>query len=469
MKKLFILINIAVYLAMLLSCQSDAAKADKLRLNNEFGKAAELYKKAANEGDAYAMWRLSYAYNNGDGVEYDEEQALNYLKRAADAGCEEAECDLARAYISNWFDICTDKEKKKGKAMMDALVERTDNSHVMASYAALLWEGDEPYEEDKDKVSEILDNIKDKKEPLYLGLMANVNLLGTSKINPDIYKAIDYYKKAFRYGNRYCAYILYLSKIQCNDKLKADTTEALEWLQKGIESNETKCMIAMADICFSDNIAFQKYHNVSRGIELLKTAARHGSSEACLRLGISYYGGLHVNKDDEKAFEYMEKATKMRNAQGACDLGWYYILGTGCEKNVEKGIETWKKAVEYGSAHAANNLFLYYHGGGSNIPAGPRENVLAKEYLLKAANMGEEYACYNLGAQYFWGNDLFEHNTFLAFLYTKKAADAGMIDACSTMVYFYSEGIGCDKNLDKAKEYENKIKSKEDLEKEHQK
>lgn len=461
------LIMIVLCTMVTISCQSDAAKADKLRLNNEFGKAAELYKKAANEGDAYAMWRLSIAYNNGDGVEYDEVKALNLLKQAANAGCLEAECDIALAYMFNWYGIGEDKEK--GKAIMDALVDRSDHSYVMTRYAGLLFEGIDPYEENKDRALEILDNIKDKNDPTYLRTMALVYGNGTSKISPDINKAIEYFEKAFKKGNKNSAINLYVDYIAGFGGLRADTIEALEWLQKGIEANQTECMIAMADICFSDNIAFQKYHNVSRGIELLKTAARHGSSEAYCRLGISYYGGKHVNKDDEKAFEYMGKATKMRNAQGACDLGWYYILGTGCEKDVEKGIETWKKAVEYGSAHAANNLYLYYHGGGSNIPAGPSDNVLAKEYLLKAANMGEEYACYNLGAQYFWGNDLFEHNTFLAFLYTKKAADAGMIDACSTMVYLYSEGIGCDKNLDKAKEYENKIKSKEDLEKEHQK
>ena len=79
MKKIS-LILIALCAIIVVSCQSDTDKADKFRLNNEFGKAAELYKKAAAEGNAYAMWRLAYAYSNGDGVEYNEEKALDYLK-----------------------------------------------------------------------------------------------------------------------------------------------------------------------------------------------------------------------------------------------------------------------------------------------------------------------------------------------------------------------------------------------------
>lgn len=449
------------------SCQSDATKADKLRLNNEFGKAAELYKKAAAEGDAYAMWRLSNAYNNGDGVEYDEEKALNLLKQAADAGCPEAECDLAIAYMFNGYGIGEDKEK--GKAMMNALVERTDNSFVMACYAGLLLDGYAPYEEDKDRALEILDNTKDKNNPMFLLTMALVYRNGTSKISPDIDKAIEYFKKAFKNGNRYSAVNLYSNFLTGFGGIKADTAAAIDWLQKGIEANHTDCMIAMSRLCFSEDSSFQKYHNISRGMALLKSAAKHGSAEAYRLLGYEYYSGKHVGKDDIRAFEYTKKSADMRHPDGAYVLGWRYINGTGCEKDIEKGIESWKKAVEYGDADAANNLFCYYHGGSEGIPAGPKDEELAKEYLLKSAKLGNAMGCWNLGKHYYLGSDLFEKNDQLAFFYTQKAADAGIVDACGLLAYFYYEGIGCDKNPDKAKEYENKTKAKEDLEKERQK
>ena len=69
LKHLDSLLVIAI-LFVLSSCQSDVEHADSLRLENKFDEAAQLYQKAADEGDAYAMWRLSNAYANGDGVDF---------------------------------------------------------------------------------------------------------------------------------------------------------------------------------------------------------------------------------------------------------------------------------------------------------------------------------------------------------------------------------------------------------------
>ena len=108
-------------------------------------------------------------------------------------------------------------------------------------------------------------------------------------------------------------------------------------------------MVGMSDLCLSKDSTFHQYHNVSRGIELLRTAAKHGSSEAYVRLAGEYYHGENVDKDDEKAFEYTKKAAEMRNANGTYNLGWYYIDGTGCEKDVEKGMQ-----ISYGRTYTTS-------------------------------------------------------------------------------------------------------------------
>ena len=435
---------------ILVSCQTDSEKADHFRLENKFAEAAELYKKAAAEGDAYAKWRLFKAYSNGDGVDYDERTSLELLKQAAAEGCEEAKCDLAFAYMFDWYDI--GKDEDKGKSMLEELVKKTDKAYIQSRYAALLFSGGGPYEENKEKAQFVFENIKDKNNPEYLYQMGNVYLKGSDNIDINIEKAIDYFSKGFERGRRYGAYLIQSLYASGYGDLKSDKKKRIEWLNRGIHSNETNCMVDMAGIYLSEDSTLQDIHNPQKGIELYKKAARHGNGKAYFALGNIYNDGEFVSKDDNKAFDYWKKAAALKDHFGAANLGYAYINGIGCAKDVKKGIEVWKQAVEYGSGYAANNLFRCYSSG----EYGEKDKALAKKYLIKAAELNDAWGCLNLGTQYYLGNYLMEKSYGQAFVYVKKAADMGLIDACNVLAYFYENGIGCDKNPQKAKEYKDR-------------
>ena len=85
-----------------------------------------------------------------------------------------------------------------------------------------------------------------------------------------------------------------------------------------------------------------------------------------------------------------------------------------------------------------------------------KDKELAKKYLIKAAELNDAWGCLNLGTQYYLGNYLMDKSYSQAFVYVKKAADMGLIDACNVLAYFYENGIGCDKNPQKAKEYKDR-------------
>lgn len=436
---------------ILMSCQTDSEKADKLRLENKFEEAAELYQKAVDEGDAYAMWRLSNAYANGDGVDWDEKKALELLKRAAENGCEEAKCDLAFAYMFDWYKIGEDTNK--GKKMLDDLVKNTTNSTVLSRYAGLLFSGKGPYEEDKEKAMRILDKIEDKKNPYYLEEMGFVYFDGTDKIEISVEKALEYFSKAFENGRRNCASgILWIYTIGYGD-VKKDIAKQIEWLNRGIESNVTYCMVQMALVCTSEDSAYQDMHNPQRAVELLKRAAKRGSGEAYFNLGSWYHVGKWLPKDDEMAFKNWEKGAELNNAEAMSNLAWAYMNGIGCEKDEKKAVELHKKAAENGSGYSAKNLYLCYWNGICGVA---KDKEQAKKYLLRAAELNDEYGCYILGCHYYQGSDIIDKHAGQAFVYIKKAADMGHIDACSLLAYFYENGIACDKNPQKAKEYKDK-------------
>ena len=456
MKKLRLL-SLLLTIYVLTACQNDIEKADALRLENKFEESAVLYQKAADNGNAYAIWRLSKAYSNGDGVAFDENQAFELLQQAAQGGCDEAKCDLAFVYLFDWYGVGTDLEK--GKNILDELMLSTDNSYVLSRYASLLFYGFEPYEEDKEKAMSILEKVKDKNNPLYCDIMGDVYFSGTEGISIDEHKGIDFLEKAFNGGRRYCAYELQNIYELGRGSIKKDIIKQIEWLMRGVDCNQTDCLVEMALICMSEDSTYQEYRNPQRGIELLKCAAKHGSGVAYCALGNLYFRGEYIQKDDKKAFDYWEKAVELRDPQGGSNLAFAFMEGIGCEKDVEKAITIYKQAVVNGSGFSANKLAFYYGTGSNGVK---QDKELAKHYLFKAAELGDDWGCFNLGKHYYYGSDIVDQSYGQAFVYVKQAADMGLIDACSLIAYFYEEGIGCDKNPVKAKEYRDKTIVKSD-------
>lgn len=283
--------------------------------------------------------------------------------------------------------------------------------------------------------------------------MGAIYTLGTDKIEVDAEKAIEYYTKAFENGRKYSAYRLQSIYTAGYGEVKADKAKRIEWLKRGIEGNVTDCMVDMALLSITEDSTYKDMHNPQKAIDLLKRAARHGSGNAYYTMGNLYYEGNYLPKDDKKAYENWEKAVALKYYKAASNLAYAYIEGMGCDKDVVKGIELHKLAVDNGSGFSANKLFYCYWTGTWGVK---KDKELAKKYLLKAAELNDPWGCYNLGRQYFMGNDLVNKDNGQAFVYIKKAADMGLIDACNSLSYLYENGIGVDKDPQKAKEYRDK-------------
>ena len=63
-------------------------------MTKDWGKAAELYQKAADQGNAAAQNNLGYLYENGDGVPTDFAKAEQLYQKAADRGNQAAVANL---------------------------------------------------------------------------------------------------------------------------------------------------------------------------------------------------------------------------------------------------------------------------------------------------------------------------------------------------------------------------------------
>lgn len=85
------------------------ASADALYLEKKYVEAIELYRQAAELGDAEAQYKLGKMLYSGKGVEKNTEEAIELFKLAAAQDYECAEFRLGAAYQLGW-DIEKDEE-----------------------------------------------------------------------------------------------------------------------------------------------------------------------------------------------------------------------------------------------------------------------------------------------------------------------------------------------------------------------
>ncbi len=437
------------------SCSNPIEEADKLWIEKNFEEAFVLYKDAAEAGNSYAMWKLSNAYNSGLGVKVDREEAKRWLMKAADMGCDEAVADLADCYISGMPPY--EEDEKKAVDMYTELMKKSKNSYAVASYAYLFLSGvDNLIGKNPDKALDILNSVEDKDNEAYLSTMGWIYLTGISKLGLDYEKAIEYYTRMFEKTGK-GAGIIGCSYQFGGSKFKPDLDKAISWFKKGIEFNNANCFNRLAGIYLYKDSVRAKYYNPQKGLELLEKLKEFDPGTAFDALGCYYMQGNPSGEGPEydKAFENYEKAAEADSRNGTLNLGVMYLNGWGCEKDPHKAQTYMEKAVSLKSPDAAAMLASLYSPKGE-FGYNPEKE---KHYLEIASNYGNIWALIELGNKYLSGSSsLYPKDLSKAFNYIKEAADLGNKIACEYISKAYEEGLGCEKDLKRAKEYRERIK-----------
>ncbi len=236
--------------------------ADASRNLKDYAQAAQLYNKAAEQGNAYAQNQLGNLYESGLGVAKDDATAVQWYRKAADQGLPVAQFSLAWMYRSGlgvtkdygqavqWFRRASDQgfaaaQAELGWMYQYALGVQQDNAQAFQLYQRSAAKGGSPAE-------------------TRLAFMYE-NGLGVSK---DYAQALEWYRKAADQGNpraQTSVGIFY----QNGWAVPQDYAQALQWYRKAADQN---------------------------------------FSWAQRRMGMMYKNGWGVPKDPEQAREWFQKA-----------------------------------------------------------------------------------------------------------------------------------------------------------------
>uniref|UniRef100_A0A674I5I4 SEL1L family member 3 n=1 Tax=Terrapene triunguis TaxID=2587831 RepID=A0A674I5I4_9SAUR len=169
----------------------------------------------------------------------------------------------------------------------------------------------------------------------------------------------------------------------------------------------------------------------------LKYEATRGNAAAQQRLAqMLFWGQQGVAKNPEAAIEWYSKgALETEDPILIYDYAIVLFKGHGVKKNTRLALELMKKAASKGLHQAMNGLGWYYHNF-------KRDYKKAAKYWLKAEEMGNPDASYNLGALHLDGiyPGVPGRNRTLAAEYFYKAAQGGHIEGTIRCSLYYITG-----------------------------
>jgi uncharacterized protein len=133
---------------------------------------------------------------------------------------------------------------------------------------------------------------------------------------------------------------------------------------------------------------YQKGDYDAAAIEWTKKA-KYGDKNAMFNLGLLYYKGKGVTKNDEQAVFWIKKSANKGYPSAQNRLGWHLYYGKGIAKNYNQAMDWWRKADEQGNISAK-----YWLGIGSYDVG---EFRYASYMFYRAAQENDTDAQYMLG------------------------------------------------------------------------
>jgi TPR repeat protein len=121
----------------------------------------------------------------------------------------------------------------------------------------------------------------------------------------------------------------------------------------------------------------------ARSIELLESAAKAGSPEGMLLLGVSYEHGMGVKEDHSRALALWRSAAQLGNVDAQCSLGSELIKSTKPEE-MSEGVRWLRAAAERGHYAAHYALADLYETGTAGVSKNAK---LAANHRAKAADL----------------------------------------------------------------------------------
>ena len=421
--------------------------------------AIKYWTQAAEHGHHVSQYYVAWAYEFGQGVEKNEEQALFWYRKSADNGNRDAKRAIGNFYYYGKGGLSKDNAEAVKWYRISA-----EEGNLYAQFD-LGW----AYEYGQGIEKDLLMAIQWYRKSADQGYAAaqykvgQAYYYGSFGVTKDRKTAIQWYQKAAEQGNRSAQYALGLCYAE-GTEVKQDMAQATHYfylaaMQGDIEGALYNLMAHYQDdeIPIKDlarcRECFLKYSH----IPWIQTG-----------LGDIYLWGKGVEKNYAEALQWYHKAAQQDSGLAYYRIGCCYEQGLGVDKNLAEARNYFQKAadkkIQQAIAKLSNlntdeidisdlpsdmsNIDLcrraddYFYGRLSC----KQDYKEAVRYYYKAAQNNYTIAQVDLGNCYFHGHGV-PQDYFKAAVWYRKAADRGYIYGLYNLAWAYEHGKGVPQNL----------------------
>ena len=267
--------------------------------------------KSAEQGQPYAAYAAAQMYNKGEYVSQSEENAQRYYKAALSGFLELESKDQTDdnlyyklgSMFKKGFGTDIDMDKAINYFMRSAELNNINAKRTLA----LEYISGKHLELDIEKGLEMLTVCADRGDTLSCYKLGKIYFKGEI-VYKDLNMAEKYFLKASEKESQYVYYSL--GKLYL-EKEKYSLDKAVEYFDKAVQYDEIKPYAAysLAKIMLDNN----PYHDSEKAVSLLESSAEDNDWASFLLGRLYLYGTDDIQKDKEKALEWLEISAEQGN------------------------------------------------------------------------------------------------------------------------------------------------------------
>jgi len=430
----------------------------------------------AEQGDGMALMQMAIAYEHGRGVESDTALAMDYYRRAGEAGVSDGYAFLGDFYRNGTSSVVADSSKAFEYYQMAAAIPG-DNT------AGLYYVGDcylRGIGVQKDTTAALpyfrqaaangsyrsMGVIGDYYNYGWSGLSLNGDsalyyyfeaskgddprgdyMIGTWLFEQKAYdKGLEYIVSAANNGNP-DAYVSYAFAMLIGAGIEANPTEAYDMLGQLAPNNADGRAYYFMGLARLAGVGCDM--DTAMAVRYLDSSAVFGNTESMMTLGNLYAtGGGGVERDTMKTLEYYNRAVAAGSTKAMLRLAGSLQSGEMVPLDKKRSAELYQMAADRGNLEALCRLGLCYEEGEGVI----LNSRKAYNLYTQAAERGSAFGMYLVGMCYVEGVYVKEDMEQAAQWFL-KGAEAGSVRCCFFIGQMYATGEGVKKNKKEAKKW----------------